>query len=215
MQRLGALLLAATLAACAPYFEARRAAADLRSQQESLRAVQAQLETARTAAAAAAERANAAAAEAAAAATALRRLREPVGRVERIVVEKAARRLHLMRAGEAVRTYSVALGSQPIGPKRAEGDGRTPEGLYYVDRRNAQSRFFRALHLSYPNDADRARAAANGARPGGDIMIHGQPRGVRGVAAGDWTDGCIAVSNAAMREIWAAAAAGTPVEIRP
>jgi murein L,D-transpeptidase YafK len=156
-----------------------------------------------------------AAREASAEAASLRRLREPVGVAERVLVEKAARLLHLLRDGEKVRTYRIALGPQPIGPKSAKGDGRTPEGVYNVESRNARSRFFRALKLSHPDQTDRAQAAANGARPGGDIMIHGQPRGARGVAAGDWTDGCVAVSNPAMQEIWAAVPVGTLVEIRP
>lgn len=216
--RLGAaaaLLAAGLLAACASYFEAHRTAEDVRREQEAVRAAAAEvaalrreLEDARTAA-------EQAAAEAAAAATALRRWREPVGVAERVVVEKSARLLHLIREGEKVRTYSIALGAQPVGPKLARGDGRTPEGVYYVESRNARSRFFRALKLSYPSQADRARAAANGVDPGGDIMIHGQPNGAAGVVAGDWTDGCIAVSNPAMQEIWAAVPVGTPVEILP
>jgi len=143
----------------------------------------------------------------------------PPGAVaDRIVVEKAARRMHLQRAGATLKTYRISLGRNPIGHKRQEGDSRTPEGRYVVDTRNPQSRFHLSLRVSYPNAEDRRRAAARGVSPGGDIFIHGLPNGVAtaGLFAGrDWTDGCIAVTNAEIREIWAMVKDGTPIEIRP
>lgn len=140
-----------------------------------------------------------------------------IGTVERIVVEKAARRMTLVQNGQVVREYRIALGFSPTGDKAQQGDGRTPEGVFQIDRRNDRSAYHLSLGLDYPQPADRARARAAGVDPGGDIMIHGQPNAVADdvVLKGDWTAGCIAVSNAEMREIWAATDAKTKVEIRP
>jgi murein L,D-transpeptidase YafK len=140
-----------------------------------------------------------------------------VGSVERIVIEKAARRLILLQGGKEVRTYHIALGFSPVGDKERQGDGRTPEGVYRIDRRNDRSAYHLSLGLDYPQAEDRARAKAAGVSPGGDIMIHGQPNALRDdmVLKGDWTAGCIAVSNAEMREIWAVTDAETLVEVRP
>lgn len=138
-----------------------------------------------------------------------------------VLVKKGQRRLYLMRNGKPFRTYRIALGFSPEGHKRREGDGRTPEGRYRIDWRNANSRFTKALNISYPNSADRARAASNGWSPGGAIMIHGEPRQMRDpvlrdlVRYEDWTEGCIAVSNLAVDEIWRYTVDGTPIEIRP
>lgn len=139
------------------------------------------------------------------------------GPIDRIVVEKAGRRMVLMQDGVAVREYRVALGFAPQGDKRQQGDGRTPEGEFRIDRRNAGSAYHLSLGLDYPRPQDRARAEAGGYDPGGDIMIHGQPNALpdEAVLKGDWTAGCIAVSNAEMREIWAVVPTGTLVEIRP
>ena len=119
---------------------------------------------------------------------------------DRVVIEKAAHRLSLMNHGKPCKTYDVALGRGASGPKEREGDGRTPEGLYVIDGRNASSAFHRALHISYPNAADRARAAAGGFAPGGDIMIHGIRNGLGWIGplqrTFDWTKGCIAVTDA-------------------
>ena len=146
-------------------------------------------------------------------------LERSVAKAEKIVVLKGARKLLLMRDGEVVRTYRVALGRSPEGPKTRQGDGRTPEGSYVLDWRNPKSRFHRSIHISYPNPADRERARRLGVPPGGDIMIHGLPKGAEAVGADhakwDWTEGCIAVSNAEMNEIWNSVADGTPIEIRP
>jgi murein L,D-transpeptidase YafK len=133
---------------------------------------------------------------------------------DHIVVEKAERRLYLLARGQVIRSYPIRLGPNPVGPKIFELDGRTPEGHYVIDSRKRDSMYFRSLHISYPSPEDRARAAKYGIPPGGNIRIHGTPR-ESGRFLGDWTDGCIAVSNAAMREIWSAVDLDTPIEIRP
>lgn len=139
------------------------------------------------------------------------------GQVDRIIIEKAARRLQLIQDGKPVRTYQIALGFSPAGDKERQGDGRTPEGTFTIDRRNSDSAFHLSLGLDYPQPEDRARASAGGYSPGGDIFIHGQPNGLAEgfKLRGDWTAGCVAVTNAEMREIWAVTPVGTTVEIRP
>ncbi len=144
----------------------------------------------------------------------------PAGaRADRIVIEKARRRLVLMRGGRPLRSYRIALGRHPVGPKRRRGDGRTPEGLYRIDWRNPKSRYHLSLHISYPDRRDRARARRLGVSPGGSIMIHGLPNGMgwlgRLHALVDWTGGCVAVSNSEIEEIWRLVPNGTVVEIRP
>ena len=138
---------------------------------------------------------------------------------ERIVIEKRTRRLLLMNGGEVVAAYPVKLGLSPVGHKQYEGDFRTPEGSYFLSRRNPRSEFFLSLEVSYPNEADRARAKAQGLPPGGLIMIHGQPnvrtRPPEYYAKNDWTNGCIAVSNSDMIDIWQRTRVGMPIEIRP
>jgi hypothetical protein len=138
---------------------------------------------------------------------------------DRILVEKGARRLFLLNRGQVIAEYPVKLGLSPKGHKQFEGDFRTPEGVYQLSRRNPRSEFFLSVEVSYPNEADRARASAEGLRPGGLIMIHGQPNVPRKppeyYATRDWTDGCIAVSNAAMVDIWQRTRLGIPIEIRP
>jgi murein L,D-transpeptidase YafK len=139
------------------------------------------------------------------------------GTVDRIIVHKSARQLVLIQNGQPVRRYGVALGWQPDGDKSRQGDGRTPEGIFRIAVRNDASKYHLSLGLDYPQPDDRARAAAGGFDPGGDIMIHGQPNALPDgtIIKGDWTAGCIAVSNAEMREIWAATDAETLVEVRP
>ena len=136
-----------------------------------------------------------------------------------VLVEKAERRLSLYRDGEVIKTYDVALGSDPVGTKERQGDSRTPEGRYIIDLKNDASRFHLSLRISYPDAADRARAAASGVSPGGDIFVHGLPNGYDWLGAAhrarDWTDGCIAVTDAEIEEIWSLVAIGTPIEIRP
>ena len=139
------------------------------------------------------------------------------GVVDRIVIEKSARRMVLIQSGKEVRAYQIALGFSPDGDKEREGDGRTPEGEFRIDRRNAQSAYHLSLGLDYPQPPDRARARAGGYSPGGDIMIHGQPNTLpdKTLLPGDWTAGCIAISNAEMREVWEVTPVGTLVEVRP
>ena len=138
-------------------------------------------------------------------------------KVDQVVVNKAARELKLIRKGQAIRTYPIALGPNPTGHKIMEGDGRTPEGSYVLDWRNPNSRFYRSIHVSYPDQTDRLLAAQLGVSPGGMIMIHGEPDYLRfaGQTSEDWTEGCIAVSNGAMNEIWALVDDGTPILINP
>jgi murein L,D-transpeptidase YafK len=142
----------------------------------------------------------------------------PIHKADRIVVVKSAHTLTLMNNGEVIKTYKVALGD-PKGPKVQAGDKKTPEGTYFVDAKNAHSLFHRALHLSYPNAADRERARKLGVHPGGDIEIHGLPTQYAWMGAAhrsiDWTTGCIAVTNPEIEEIWDYVSVGTPVEIRP
>jgi len=140
-------------------------------------------------------------------------------RVTKILVEKSRRRMTLFRDGDALHMYDVALGSAPVGHKQQEGDGRTPEGNYAVDFKNARSRFHLSLRVSYPRPEDRERARQHGVPPGGDIMIHGLPRGLGWLGAlhlvRDWTDGCIAVTNREIEQIWALVDTGIPIEIKP
>jgi murein L,D-transpeptidase YafK len=138
---------------------------------------------------------------------------------DRVLIQKSARQLTLMRDGRTLRSYHVSLGSSPKGAKEREGDGRTPEGLYTIDSRNAYSKYHMALHVSYPNAADRLRARRLRVSFGGEIMIHGTPNRWRWLGFAfrhiDWTAGCIAVSDAEIEEIWKLVPDGTVVEIRP
>jgi murein L,D-transpeptidase YafK len=136
---------------------------------------------------------------------------------DRVLVLKAKRKLLLLHSGKVLKTYHVSLGGHPVGRKRTEGDRKTPEGKYVLDWHNAQSDFYKSIHISYPNQADVARAAKLGVAPGEDLFIHGQPNDFQGPGKqrGDWTDGCIAVSNEEMDEIWRAVPDGTSIEIRP
>lgn len=136
-----------------------------------------------------------------------------------VVVRKSARVLELYAGDSLLKSYAVSLGDAPVGPKRAEGDGRTPEGSYVLDYRKSDSSFHRALHISYPSASDTAHAVANKVNPGGLIMVHGLPNGLGFVGKlhrfVDWTDGCVAVTNPEIDEIWAAVADGTPIKIEP
>ena len=130
-----------------------------------------------------------------------------------IVVHKARREMLLLRGESILRSYRIALGRDPVGHKLQEGDGRTPEGRYTIDRRNPRSKYHLALHISYPDASDAARARDAGVDPGGDIMIHGLKDGV--ATPGDWTQGCIAVTNDEMDEIWSLVPEGTAIVIHP
>jgi murein L,D-transpeptidase YafK len=138
---------------------------------------------------------------------------------DKIVILKSARTMTLLSGSKVLKTYKVALGSVQMGPKRIEGDHKTPEGDYLIDAKNAHSRFHLSLHISYPSAADQQRARSLGMRPGGAIMIHGlaAPFAYLGPLhrQTDWTDGCIAVTNAEIEEIWKLVPVGTKVEIRP
>jgi murein L,D-transpeptidase YafK len=133
--------------------------------------------------------------------------------VTQIVVDKSDRRMWLIHETEVLKAYDVDLGRAPAGHKQFEGDGKTPEGAYFINRRNPNSDFHLSIGISYPNDADRAFAEAAGKPPGGDIFIHGYSR-YKG-RNGDWTEGCIAVTNRQMEDIYAMVRDGTPIFIRP
>lgn len=141
------------------------------------------------------------------------------GSIDRILIEKKERRLMLISNGVVIKTYKIALGGNPIGPKEREGDNKTPEGTYVIDSRNNGSRFHQSLHISYPNEKDRKRARELGVSPGGNIMIHGIKNGFSWVGDAhtevDWTKGCIAVTDEEIEDINKIAPNGTIVEIRP
>jgi murein L,D-transpeptidase YafK len=144
---------------------------------------------------------------------------ESAKQADRIVIEKSKRTMTLMSGGTVLKTYKVALGDQPVGAKQRIGDHKTPEGLYVVDQKKVASQFHRALHISYPNARDKEYARKLGVSPGGDVEIHGLGAKYGWVGAAhrqmDWTDGCIAVTNEEIDEIWPLVAVGTPVEIKP
>jgi murein L,D-transpeptidase YafK len=139
--------------------------------------------------------------------------------IDRIVIEKSARRLSIFRNGDQLKAYRVALGGNPLGAKQREGDMKTPEGIYKIDGRNPQSSFHLALHVSYPSAEDEKRAAAHGVSAGFDIMIHGIQNGRGWIGAfhrwSDWTAGCIAVTDEEIEELWRVTPEGTTVEILP
>lgn len=136
-----------------------------------------------------------------------------------LVLDKSDRQLTLFYRGEVVQTYGVALGKNPVGDKVRRGDGRTPEGLYYIQGRNPQSKFHLSLRISYPDASHRLNAAKRGVSPGGDIMIHGLPKAFATVGAlhrqQDWTEGCVAVTNEEIEEIWRAVPNGARILIKP
>lgn len=133
--------------------------------------------------------------------------------VTKVEVHKADRKMYLLHGSEVLKAYNIKLGGNSIGPKQFEGDRKTPEGAYFISHRNPNSSYHLSLGISYPNDADRAFAKANGKEPGGDIFIHGNNN--RGSSRGDWTVGCIAVSDKHIEEIYAMVNPGTPVIIFP
>lgn len=139
--------------------------------------------------------------------------------VSEVLVKKEQRRMYLLAGEKVVRSYRIGLGDNPSGHKLYEGDKRTPEGQYVLDWRNANSDFYKSIHISYPNERDQELAQAWGLDPGGSIMIHGLPNEAGDMAfayAGlDWTNGCIAVTNEEMDEIWSLVADGTPIRILP
>jgi murein L,D-transpeptidase YafK len=144
----------------------------------------------------------------------------PVGTtIDRILVEKSARRLSIFAGNKKLKSYRVALGRNPVGAKEQEGDMKTPEGVFKIDRRNPHSSFHLALHVSYPSDNDATRAAASGVSAGGDIMIHGIQNGLGWIGAfhrwHDWTVGCVALTDEEIEELYRVTPDGTPIEIKP
>jgi murein L,D-transpeptidase YafK len=139
-------------------------------------------------------------------------------KVDRVVVLKTKHLLELLSGDHVVKSYRVALGRGGLAPKRRQGDGRTPEGIYRIDHRNPASKYHLALHISYPESSDKQRAQRLGVSPGGDIMIHGLPPEFSSVGSkhvlSDWTEGCIAVTDSEIEEIWKLVPDGTPVEVR-
>ena len=139
--------------------------------------------------------------------------------VDKVLVLKSERKLHLMHRGEILKSYRVSLGKQPKGPKLREGDNRTPEGFYWIDWRKTSQNYNLSMHISYPNARDRATASAKGLAPGGMIMLHGTPVDEEYPEwyfhTLDWTNGCIAVSNADMVDIWLMTPDNTPIQILP
>jgi murein L,D-transpeptidase YafK len=139
--------------------------------------------------------------------------------VDRVVVYKQQRKLVLLSGGKEVRSYTIALGREPAGPKMRQGDHRTPEGTYVLDGRNSNSHYYKAFHISYPSAKDVAAARKLGVSPGGDIMLHGLPTRYAWAekvhTLRDWTNGCIAVSNEEMDELWSLVHVGTPIDIKP
>jgi L,D-peptidoglycan transpeptidase YkuD (ErfK/YbiS/YcfS/YnhG family) len=138
---------------------------------------------------------------------------------DKVLIEKKERRLTLFSKGEVIKSYKIALGGNPVGPKVMQGDNKTPEGVYTVDTRNSNSEYHLSLHISYPNEIDKKRAKALGVSPGGNIMIHGIKNGLGWVGAShakfDWTKGCIAVTDEEMQEIYKLVPDGTTVVIMP
>lgn len=136
-----------------------------------------------------------------------------------VLVDKSESKLYLINDDKIIKEYKIALGGNPAGHKQQEGDERTPEGRYLLDYKNENSKYYKAIHISYPNDDDKRKATTNRVNPGGQIMIHGQRNGFAWLAFitqwFNWTDGCIAVTNSEMHEIWQAVDVGTPIEIQP
>ena len=138
---------------------------------------------------------------------------------DKILVEKEKRQLHLLKNGAILKSYRIALGGNPKGTKTQRGDERTPEGIYSIDWRNPKSKYHLSLHISYPNSRDRMQAKRKGVSPGGDIMIHGTPNGLGWIGSlhnlVNWTNGCVAVSDHEIEEIWRAVPNGTVIELLP
>lgn len=154
------------------------------------------------------------------AASAFGRLFLPEEPADKVLVQKAERKLYLLKKGEVLRSYHIGLGPNPVGHKTQEGDGKTPEGKYKISGRNPKSAYHLSLRISYPNAKDKAQAAKRGVSPGGDIMIHGLPNLLSKLRAEkllkkDWTAGCIAVSDKEIEEIWRMVPNGTEIEIIP
>jgi len=146
-------------------------------------------------------------------------LAEKLPKVDKVLVNKSERKLYLLDNNTIIKSYDIGLGKKPVGAKKKEGDSKTPEGKYILDYRNPESDYHLSLHISYPDKNDIARADSNSYSPGGDIMIHGRPNYLGWVPfiydKTDWTEGCIAVSNIEIEEIWNAVDDSTEIEILP
>lgn len=144
---------------------------------------------------------------------------EITDKIDEVIVEKSKRRLHLKSNSKVIKSYSVSLGANPAGAKQVQGDSKTPEGQYIIDWRNSKSAYHLSLHISYPKIWQKGWARLNGVNPGGDIMIHGLPNGQgdwgQAHLLRDWTDGCIALTNEEIEEIWKVVPNGTPIKILP
>ena len=140
-------------------------------------------------------------------------------KADEVLVKKHERKMYLIKSEKPFREYKIALGANPKGHKMKEGDERTPEGTYVLDYKKSDSDFYKAIRISYPNEQDKKKAHESGVNPGGSIMIHGQKNGLSWLSfisqSFDWTDGCIAVKNHEMDEIWEAVSVGTPITIEP
>ncbi|MDH5203093.1 MAG: L,D-transpeptidase family protein [Nitrospirota bacterium] len=138
---------------------------------------------------------------------------------DKVVVIKSKRLMMLLQNGEILKTYRISLGKQPIGRKNREGDNKTPEGSYILNSKNTKSKYHLSIMISYPNESDILKAQERGVSPGGSIMIHGLSEGLESLGklhrALDWTNGCIAVTNSEIEEIWQLVSDGTPIEIKP
>lgn len=139
--------------------------------------------------------------------------------IDYVLVNKSENKMYFLSNGRRIKEYHVAFGDNSTGHKQQEGDERTPEGKYILDYKKSDSSFYKAIHISYPNEEDKKRAKDNGINPGGQIMIHGQKYGLGWISwltqQFDWTNGCIAVTNTEMDKIWTLVKAGTPIEIQP
>ena len=139
--------------------------------------------------------------------------------INSVLVKKSEKKMYLLAEGKSIKEYKVVFGANPKDHKQKEGDERTPEGKYILDYKKENSSFYKAIHISYPNENDKAKARSSGANPGSSIMIHGQKNGLGWLSwlnqRFNWTDGCIAVTNKDMDEIWRLINVGTPIEIQP
>jgi len=140
-------------------------------------------------------------------------------KIDAVLVKKSEKKMYLLKEGKSIKEYKVVFGANPKGHKQKEGDERTPEGKYVIDFKKENSSFYKAVHISYPNEHDKAKARESGLNPGGSIMIHGQKNGLGWLSWlsqwFNWTDGCIAITNREMDEIWELINEGTPIEIQP
>lgn len=140
-------------------------------------------------------------------------------KIDTVLVKKSEKRMYLLAEGKSIKEYKVVFGANPKNHKQKEGDERTPEGKYILDYKKENSSFYKAIHISYPNENDKAKAKFSGVNPGSLIMIHGQKNGLSWLSWlsqwFNWTDGCIAVTNTEMDEIWGLINEGTPIEIQP